>query len=613
MLRWFESFIDPYRSVPLEQPPAQWMRFFWHYVRQVWPGFGAILVVGCFAGVIELSLFAFLGQLVDLMRAAETPAAFFAEHGRLLAFMGFVALVLRPVVFMLHAMTVNQIIAANFTNMIRWQTHRYVLRQSVSYFQNDFAGRIANKVMQTGPSLRESMVQVVDALWFVFIYTGGAVVLFMQNDVKLIWPLMLWLVAYVVAIVYFVPKMKEQSTIMSEARSTLTGRIVDSYTNIMTVKLFAHTHGEDAYARAAMDDHTTKFRKMLRISTVFESTITLTSGFLIVGTVGLALMLWSQGSITLGAVALAAGLVIRINNMAGWVMWVMTTIFENIGTVQEGMETIARPITVTDVEEAKPLTVTRGEVRYEHITFHYGREGGLIQDLSLVIQPGEKVGLVGRSGAGKSTLVNLLLRFHDLEAGRILIDGQDIALATQDSLRAQIGVVTQDTSLLHRSVRDNIRYGRPDATEASVLVAATRAHAHEFVEELMDLNGRQGYSAHVGERGVKLSGGQRQRIAIARVLLKNAPILILDEATSALDSEVEAAIQEQLYNLMKGKTVVAIAHRLSTIAAMDRLIVMDRGKIVEEGTHETLLKRGGIYAQLWSRQSGGFLVEDRVA
>jgi len=468
-------------------------------------------------------------------------------------------------------------------------------------------------VMQTGPSLRESMVQVVDAMWFVFIYTGGAVLLFMQNDIKLIWPLMIWLVAYIAAIIYFVPKMKEQSTVMSEARSTLTGRIVDSYTNIMTVKLFAHTHGEDAYARAAMEDHTQKFLKMLRISTLFESTVTLTSGFLIVGTVGLALLLWSQGSITLGAVALAAGLVIRINNMAGWIMWVMTNIFENIGTVQEGMETIARPIAVTDAEGANPLKVTRGEVRYEHIGFHYGREGGLIHDLSLVIHPGEKVGLVGRSGAGKSTLVNLLLRFHDLESGRILIDGQDIATATQDSLRAQIGLVTQDTSLLHRSVRDNIRYGKPEATEAAVLAAAKRAHAHEFVEELVDLSGRTGYAAHVGERGVKLSGGQRQRIAIARVLLKDAPILILDEATSALDSEVEAAIQEQLYNLMKGKTVIAIAHRLSTIAAMDRLIIMDRGRIVEEGTHESLLKRGGIYAQLWTRQSGGFLMEDRVA
>jgi ATP-binding cassette subfamily B multidrug efflux pump len=391
------------------------------------------------------------------------------------------------------------------------------------------------------------------------------------------------------------------------------GRVVDSYTNIMTVKLFAHTHGEDDYARQAMDDYTGKFKSMLRLSTIFEATVFVTSGFLIVGTTGLALYLWSHGSITLGAVALATGLVIRINNMAGWIMWVMSNIFENIGIVQEGMETIARPIAVNDVHGAKPLKVTRGEVRYDRVAFHYGREGGLLHDLSLTIHPGEKVGLVGRSGAGKSTLVNLLLRFHDLESGRVLIDGQDISQVTQDSLRAQIGVVTQDTSLLHRSVIDNIRYGRPDATEAAVLAASKRAHAHDFVQELKDLNGREGYAAHVGERGVKLSGGQRQRIAIARVLLKNAPILLLDEATSALDSEVEAAIQEQLYNLMKGKTVIAIAHRLSTIAAMDRLIIMDRGRIVEDGTHASLMTRDGLYAQLWSRQSGGFIVEQRPA
>jgi ATP-binding cassette subfamily B multidrug efflux pump len=611
MFRLIETFIDPYRPVALEQPPNHWVKFFWYYVRQVWPGFAAVLVVGCAAGAIELSLFAFLGQLVDLARAAETPDKFFADHGNTLIWMAVVAMILRPIVFAMHAMSINQIISPNFTHLIRWQSHRYVLRQSLSFFQNDFAGRIANRVMQTGPSLRETMVQIVDALWFVLIYTVGAVILFIQADIKLIGPLMLWLVAYIAAIVYFVPRMKERSTIMSEARSTLMGRVVDSYTNITTVKLFAHTHGEDAYAREAMDNYTVKFRDMLRMSTIFESTIILTSGFLIVGTTGLALWLWSQNAITLGAVALATGLVIRINNMAGWIMWVMSSIFEHIGTVQEGMETIAKPIMVTDVPGAKPLKVTRGEVRYDRMAFHYGREGGLIGDLSLTIHPGEKVGLVGRSGAGKSTLVNLLLRFHDLEGGRILIDGQDISQVTQDSLRAQIGVVTQDTSLLHRSVKDNIRYGRPDASEAAILTASRRAHAHDFIGELQDLNGRQGYDAHVGERGVKLSGGQRQRIAIARVLLKDAPILILDEATSALDSEVEAAIQEQLYNLMRGKTVIAIAHRLSTIAQMDRLIIMDRGRIVEDGTHESLMKRGGLYAQLWARQSGGFIVEQR--
>jgi ATP-binding cassette subfamily B multidrug efflux pump len=613
MFRWFESLIDPFRPASLEQPPAVWTKFIWHYVRQVWPAFLGVLVVGFFGGVIELSLFAFLGQLVDLARTAATPADFFVEHGTKRAWMGVIALILRPIVFALHIIAINQVINANFTNLIRWQTHRYVLRQSLSFFQNDFAGRIANKIMQTGPSLRETMVQVVDALWFVVIYTGGAVVLFVEADVRLVAPLLIWMVLYVACMVYFVPKLKDSSTIMSEARSTMTGRMVDSYTNIMTVKLFAHTQGEDQYARAAMEDHTRKFYAMLRLTTLYEAAVITLNGFLIVATCGLALWLWSQSSISLGAVALATTLVIRINNMAGWIMFVMTNIFENIGTVQEGMETISMPVTVIDQAGAAALKVPHGEVRYEGIKFHYGREGGLIDDLSLIIRPGEKVGLVGRSGAGKSTLVNLLLRFHDLEGGRILIDGQDIAAVTQDSLRAQIGVVTQDTSLLHRSVTDNIRYGRRDSTEAEVTLAARRAHAHEFILGLEDMRGRKGYAAQVGERGVKLSGGQRQRVAIARVLLKNAPILILDEATSALDSEVESAIQEQLYNLMKGKTVIAIAHRLSTIAAMDRLVIMDQGRVVEEGTHDALLKRGGIYAQLWSRQSGGFIIENQVA
>ena len=613
MFRWFESLIDPFAPTTLEQPPAERAKFFWHYVRQAWPAFVGVLIAGFFGGIIELSLFAFLGQLVDLARTAATPADFFAEHGNKLIWMAIIALLARPIVFALHILMINQVIAANFTNLIRWQTHRYVLRQSLSFFQNDFAGRIANKIMQTGPSVRQTMLQLADALWFVVIYTVGAIVLFVEADVRLIAPLMIWLVAYVACTVYFVPRLTVSATIMSEARSTVTGRIVDSYTNAMTVKLFAHTQGEDEYAREALEDHTQKFYVMQRQTTAFEVWVIALNGFLIVATCALALWLWSQNSISLGAVALATTLVIRINNMAGWIMFVMTNIFENIGMVQEGMEMISKPITVTDAPDAAPLRVPHGEVRYERIKFHYGREGGLIDDLSLVIRPGEKVGLVGRSGAGKSTLVNLLLRFHDLEGGRVLIDGQDIAAVTQDTLRAQIGLVTQDTSLLHRSVQDNIRYGRRDATEAEIVMAARRAHAHEFILELEDMRGRKGYAAQVGERGVKLSGGQRQRVAIARVLLKNAPILILDEATSALDSEVESAIQEQLYNLMKGKTVIAIAHRLSTIAAMDRLVIMDQGRVVEEGTHEALLKRGGIYAQLWSRQSGGFIIENQVA
>ncbi|MBI4724818.1 MAG: ABC transporter ATP-binding protein, partial [Rhodomicrobium sp.] len=396
-----------------------------------------------------------------------------------------------------------------------------------------------------------------------------------------------------------------------EARSLLTGRIVDSYTNILTVKLFAHTEGEDAYAKEAISDHLGKHKTQLRLITGFEMSQWVLTGLLITGTTGLSLWLWSRGAISLGAIAVTTGLVIRINNMAGWIMWVITGIFENVGTVQEGMEAISRPWTVVDAPGAKRLCVTRGEIRYENVRFHYGRNSGLIENLALTIRPGGKVGLVGPSGAGKSTLVNILLRFHDLESGRILIDGQDIAAVPQDSLRAQIGLVTQDTSLLHRSVRENIRYGKPDASDEDVIAAARKAHAHEFILDLEDYKGRRGYEAQVGERGVKLSGGQRQRIAIARVLLKDAPVLILDEATSALDSEVEAAIQEQLYNLMANKTVIAIAHRLSTISAMDRLIIMDKGRVVEDGSHEELLRRGGLYASLWARQSGGFLFEER--
>ncbi len=613
MFSWFESFIDPYRPAPIEQPPARWLGFFKYYVRQVWSVFAAILIFGFFGVLIELSLFAFLGQLVDLAREAETPEIFFAQHGATLAWMAFVALILRPIVFGFQIMAINQSVNANFTNLMRWQNHRYVLRQSMSFFQNDFAGRIASRIMQTGPALRQTMIQLSDALWHVVLYSAGAIVLFWEADVRLIAPLIVWLGLYVGCIAYFVPRLKDKSTEMSDARSLLTGRIVDSYTNIMTVKLFAHTHSEDDYAKAAINEHTRKFHSMLRTETAFDICVTTLNGFLITTTCGLALWLWSQGGITLGAVALATTLTIRINNMAGWIMFVMTNIFENIGIVQEGMETISQPVTVTDVPGATELRVRKGEIRYEKIRFHYGRDGGLIETLSLDVRPGEKVGLIGRSGAGKSTLMNLLLRFHDLEAGRILIDGQDIASVTQDSLRAQIGVVTQDTSLLHRSVHDNIRYGRIDADEADIIAAAKRAQAHDFILDLEDYKGRRGYSAHVGERGVKLSGGQRQRIAIARVLLKDAPILILDEATSALDSEVEAAIQEQLYTLMRGKTVIAIAHRLSTIAAMDRLIVMDQGAIVEEGAHDSLLDHGGIYASLWSRQSGGFLLDGKVA
>ncbi len=614
MFRWFETRIDPFRAATgPERPPTTLVAFYWHYVRQVWPAFAAVLVFGFIGAVIDVALFAFLGRIVDMVREAANPADFFAEHGGTLAWMAAVALLIRPLVFAIHSLLINQSVVPTFTNLVRWQTHRYVLRQSVAYFQNDFAGRIANKVMQTGPALRESMVDMVDAVWFVSIYAGTALFLFAQADPRLMIPMGLWIAGYVCALIYFVPRIKDRAAIMSEARSSLTGRIVDSYTNILTVKLFAHGAREDAFARDALVDHTEKFRHQLRMITLMTSLVWVMNGLLIVGTAGLALWLWGGGMITVGAIALATGVVIRINGMSAWIMWAVTGIFENVGTVQEGMETISRPHGITDTPAAEPLKVTRGEIRFEHVTFHYGKGGGIIDDFTLTVAPGEKVGLVGRSGAGKSTMVNLLLRFFDVEGGRITIDGQDIARVTQESLREKIGMVTQDTSLLHRSVMDNIRYGRPDASRAAAIAAAKTAHADAFIGDLVDPAGRRGYEAHVGERGVKLSGGQRQRIAIARALLKDAPILILDEATSALDSEIEAAIQEHLYNLMQGKTVIAIAHRLSTIAAMDRLVIMDKGSIVEEGTHEALLKKGGLYAQLWARQSGGFLAYESAA
>ena len=615
---WAETRIDAFQGDGSVRPPDTLWAFYAHFVRQAWPAFAALLVAGFIGAVIEASLIAFIGSLVDLMKNTRDPKTFVGDHWGVLAWMAFVAMIARPVVSAVHDLIKHQIIGGQFTTLIRWQTHAYVLRQSLGFFQNDFAGRIANKVMQVAPGLRESVVQTIDALWFVAIYWVSALVLFAQADALLLWPLIIWFFAFFGTLGYFVPQLKAKAVETSEARSMLTGRIVDSYTNILTVKLFAHTDREDEYARSAMREQLGKLMSQLRVTTGMEFALFAINGVLIVGTSALAIALWQSGLVTLGAIALVTGLTIRIVNMSGWVMWTIAGIFENLGVVHEGMETISRPQTVTDAVRAVPLNVTKGEIKFDGIGFDYGRTrardderpGGVIDGLSLTIKPGEKVGLIGRSGAGKSTLVNLLLRFYDLESGRILIDGQDIAGVTQDSLRAQIGMVTQDTSLLHRSVMDNILYGRPEAGTRAAIKAAEQASAAPFIADLEDLRARKGYDAQVGERGVKLSGGQRQRIAIARVLLKNAPILVLDEATSALDSEAEAAIQEQLANLMAGKTVIAIAHRLSTIAALDRLIVMDRGRVMEDGSHTELLRRGGLYAELWARQSGGFLARE---
>lgn len=606
LYRRFEQLIDIFRDAPTASPPDRVWPFYVYYLKQVWPSFAALLVIGLFASLIEVALFSYLSRIIDLAQGTPNPN-FFSDHALELTWMLVVALVLRPIFFALHDLLVHQTLSPGMTSMIRWQNHSYVLKQSLNFFQNDFAGRIAQRIMQTGNSLRDSAVQAVDALWHVVIYAISSLVLFAEADWRLMIPLLTWIVAYIGALYYFVPRVKERSVEASDARSKLMGRIVDGYTNIATLKLFAHTNFEQHYAKEAIEEQTVKAQMAGRVVTSMDVAITTMNGLLIVGTTALALWLWTQSLITVGAIALATGLVIRIVNMSGWIMWVVTGIFENIGMVQDGLRTISQPVSVTDREQAKPLAVASGEVRFEHVDFHYGKKRGIIGDLNLTIKPGEKIGLIGPSGAGKSTLVNLLLRLYDVEGGRILIDGQNIAEVGQESLRARIGMITQDTSLLHRSIRDNLLYGKPDATDAELWEAVHKARADEFIPLLSDAEGRSGFDAHVGERGVKLSGGQRQRIAIARVLLKDAPILIMDEATSALDSEVEAAIQESLETLMQGKTAIAIAHRLSTIARMDRLVVLENGKIAESGTHAELLAHRGLYARLWAHQTGGFV------
>jgi len=592
-------------------PPEGLAAFYWHFIRQTKGWYAAMFAASLAVALLDTVIPLFIGRLVSLMEAPDRQAALTAALPMLLAMVALV-LVARPLAILTDVSIRHNALVPGATSLIRWQSHWHVVRQSWPFFQNDFAGRIANRVMQTASSLRESAMSSIRAVWYIGVYGVTAFGLMIAADWRLGAPIFTWFVGYVLILQYFVPRLRELSRLSSEGRSLVMGRVVDSYTNILTVKLFGRMRDEDAYVREAMDGHYGAMRKHLTMITRFQFSLTILNALLLVGTAAIGLALWGAGSIDAGQVATALPLAWQTVSAAGWVSWEVTSIFENVGTVQEGMESIAVPHTGVDRAGARPLNVTRGEIRFEQLTFAYGRVDAtpVIHNLSLTIRPGERVGLVGRSGAGKSTLVNLLLRLHDVESGRIAIDGQDIAHVTQESLRTAIGMVTQDTSLLHRSIAANIRYGKPTASDAEVVAAARKAQAHEFIVGLRDWHGRAGYAAHVGERGVKLSGGQRQRVALARVILKDAPILVLDEATSALDSEVELAIQEQLLDLMQGKTVIAIAHRLSTIARMDRLVVLDAGKVVEEGTHDELLRYRGHYEKLWRHQSGGFIANE---
>ncbi len=606
MFRFFESFIQPFPPEEPKQPPSGLLAFCRHYTKGAEKHLLIMAVLTGLLAILEVSLFDFLGQLVDWL-SSKNPDTFLEEETGTLLWMAFIILIAIPLTVLFHSIFIHQVLLGNYPMAIRWNMHRYLLGQSYSFYQNEFAGRVATKVLQTALAVRESVMKVLDVLLFVSVYFMGMLFIVATSDFRLITPLIVWLVAYIIALSYFIPRLRDISAKQADARSVMTGRIVDSYTNISTVKLFSHAQRESSYTKEGMAKFLKTVYPQMRLVTKLQFTVWMLNSLLIFSIGALSIHLWLEGAVSTGAIAIAIGLNLRLNGMSQWIMWEVSALFENVGTVQDGINTLSRPREVQDKPNAPPLNVANGEIQFDQVRFHYGQPEGLFEKFSLTIKPGEKIGLIGRSGSGKSTLVNLLLRFHDTEAGKILIDGCDISHIEQKSLRAAVGVVTQDTSLLHRSVRDNILYGRPDATEAEMIDAAKKAHAHDFIQELNDLNGRVGYEAQVGERGVKLSGGQRQRIAIARVLLKDAPILVLDEATSALDSEVESAIQENLYRLMQGKTVIAIAHRLSTIAAMDRLIVLDEGSIVEQGNHEQLINSGGIYSQLWSHQSGGFL------
>ncbi len=612
LFTWFEKYRTPFPEHTPVKPPDTLFGFLGHYARPFWQ----LIVVGsllsALMALIEVWLFSFVGSLVDWLATANRET-FWETHRVEIITISVIILVIMPLLKLFYEAIIHQGLLGNFAMRTRWETHRYLLKQSVKFFQDDFAGRVATKMMQTSLGVRDVIIKITEVLVYVSVYFVGALVLFAASDIRLTLPMLAWMAGYVVVLWYFIPKLRQSSMDQAEARSMVTGRVVDSYTNITTVKMFAHANYEDEYAREGMQKFLLPVYDMMRLSARLSVYLTVLNSLLLFAVGANSVWLWYENAVSPGAIAFAVGLVLRLQGMSQWILWEIWSLFENIGVVQDGIETISNDIDIVDDTGAQEIRVSKGDIEYRNITFNYGKsdgEKGVIENLCLHIRGGEKIGVVGRSGAGKSTLVSVLLRFYDLQDGQIVIDGQDIHQVTQDSLRANIGMVTQDTSLLHRSVYENIRYGNGYATMDSVIDAAKQAKAHDFIPELEDMEGRRGYQAHVGERGVKLSGGQRQRISIARVILKNAPILILDEATSALDSEVEAAIQESLYQLMEGKTVIAIAHRLSTIAQMDRLVIMDDGKITEQGTHDQLLANKGLYAELWARQSGGFLARE---
>ena len=612
MFSYFEKLIQPFPPEPPARPPASLWAFCWHYTRGIWPWLAVMSVLVALIALIEVSLFGFLGNIVDWLAAADRET-FLQEERDTLIWISLLVLVALPSLSLLAALVTHQALMGNYPMRIRWMAHQYLLRQSFGFYQDEFAGRVATKVMQSALGVRDAVMKLADVMVYVSVYFLGALLLVASFHFWLMLPFLVWLGCYALILKFLLPRLHRVAEEQADARSTMTGRVVDSYTNIMTVKLFAHTRQEEEYARDSMRGFLRSVYKMMRLGTALDASVDFLNAILLFSVGCVSIWSWLQHGTSIGGIAVAIGLALRLHGMSHWIMWELSSLFENLGMAHDGMNTISKVQMVTDEPEAPELQVTEGGIRFERISFHYGKGSGVLEDFSLDIAPGEKVGIVGRSGAGKTTLMNVLLRLFDLEGGRILIDGQNIAKVDQESLRAKIGVVSQDTALLHRTIRENIAYGREEASDQEVIHAARRANAHDFIQDLSDLDGRSGYDAQVGERGAKLSGGQRQRIAIARMFLKDAPILVLDEATSALDSEVEAAIQDNLLKLMEGKTVLAIAHRLSTISAMDRLIVIDRGKIIEQGSHEELVRAGGLYAELWRRQSGGFIAEDSLS